>query len=305
MKFLIVDDSRAMQFIIKRSLAKSGYMNNEFQVAEDGVQALGLIEDWQPDIVITDWHMPNMTGFELIKEVKSRELDVKIGLLTTETDSSLIKQAKQAGAIFVLHKPFEDRELQALLMPLLGDSDDAADAFIDTKLKDDVVTHELQLPSIAALNKFARSSSIKNLSVERSSNLTLNYDHLPYVIALFSNEALTLSKAMCILDIRAAAILSYSFEADSEIKVAQLIESKKLDKTRLDNITKIMVALGGLFHDPNNQEHLELKGLHVISKQDGRLDKISLTAKKRRLDLVIKSDMIGEGQIIFMAVAEN
>jgi CheY-like chemotaxis protein len=57
MKFLIVDDSRAVQTIIKRILENTGYREIELRTALNGDEALAILEGWQPDLVLTDWHM--------------------------------------------------------------------------------------------------------------------------------------------------------------------------------------------------------------------------------------------------------
>ncbi|HCV75646.1 MAG TPA: response regulator, partial [Pseudomonas sp.] len=62
MKFLVVDDSRAVQTIIKRILANTGYRDIELRVASTGEEAVALLESWTPNLVLTDWHMPGMTG---------------------------------------------------------------------------------------------------------------------------------------------------------------------------------------------------------------------------------------------------
>lgn len=66
-RFLIVDDSKAMQTIVRRTLVAAGYTDHEFQYAYNGQEALEIITEWKPDIVLSDWHMPEMTGIELLK----------------------------------------------------------------------------------------------------------------------------------------------------------------------------------------------------------------------------------------------
>jgi CheY-like chemotaxis protein len=70
MKFLIVDDSRAVQTIIKRILENTGYREIELRTALNGDEALAILEGWQPDLVLTDWHMPGMTGLELLQTIR-------------------------------------------------------------------------------------------------------------------------------------------------------------------------------------------------------------------------------------------
>lgn len=302
MKFLIVDDSLAMQSIIKRSLVKAGYEENDYQTAADGFQALEIIEQWQPDIVISDWHMPNMSGIELLKVVQEREIDVKIGLVTTETNQRLIVEAKEAGAVFVLHKPFEAHELQQKLVPFVQGSEESERLIsqLPMSVKSGL---PLQLPSIAALNKLANGLHILDISVDRSFSLGINYAYLPYVIVLFSSEKDTTTKAMCVLDIRCAAILSSAFSDNPQQAAATVIKNKSLTKNQLTRIEKMMGSISVLFTDA--QGELEVKSIHVIPKPFDQLDKLGATSKDKRLDVIVKSEQLGEGQLIFMAVADK
>lgn len=304
MKFLIVDDSLAMQTIIKRSLAKAGYEDNDYQAANDGHQALEIIEQWQPDIVITDWHMPNMSGLELLQVLKEREIEVKIGLVTTETNHRLILQAKEAGALFVLHKPFEVAELQRKLIPLVQGAVES-ERLISSLPMSPKAERPLQLPNIAALNKLAKGLHALDIAIDRSYSLGINYAYLPYVIVLFSGADKSSTKAMCVLDIRACAILTSAFDNDPEKAADETLKTKTLTKIQLLRLEKMMGTISVLFNDSATSMPLEVKSLHVIPKPFDQLDKLGATSRDKRLDVVIKCEPIGEGQIIFMAVADK
>jgi len=112
LRFLIVDDSRAIQAIIRRAMTGCGYEPVEIQTAMDGVQALDILSGFAPDLVITDWHMPNMTGLELVQSMRQLGHEkVRVGFVTTERSDALMEQAVRNGAMFILHKPFNDNEL--------------------------------------------------------------------------------------------------------------------------------------------------------------------------------------------------
>lgn len=304
MKFLIVDDSLAMQAIIRLNLERAGYKGNEFQAASDGVAALKVIEDWQPDIVLTDWHMPNMTGLELIKAIQERGLTLKIGLLTTETNPQLLDEAMEAGALFVLHKPFELEELEQTLTPFIGGSS-SKKAIKKSKGVASEKQQSVALPSIAALNKLAQGMLSKAVSVERSSSLAINYNHLPYVISLFCSSDHTSIKAMSVMDIRAAAMLCCLQESNPKKAMEKIQKTKALTDEQQQRLEGLMGAVSTLFVYPSSRETLEVKGVHVVAKQSEQLDRLGATSKDKRLDLVLKVDQLGEGQVILMAVAEK
>jgi len=118
-KALVVDDSRAMRMILKRVLAANGF---EVFEAGDGKQALEqLAVTGVVDLALVDWNMPVMTGYELICEVRARhELDsMAIMMVTTETETSQVQRALDAGANEYVMKPFTEDALREKLL-LLG-----------------------------------------------------------------------------------------------------------------------------------------------------------------------------------------
>jgi two-component system chemotaxis response regulator CheY len=108
-----------MRMIVKRTLRQAGYGNHDVEEAEDGKQALDAIRANPPDLVLTDWNMPNMTGIELLSELKANGPRVKIGMVTTEGTPEMRAQAANAGASFLIAKPFTadtfKEELDALI----------------------------------------------------------------------------------------------------------------------------------------------------------------------------------------------
>jgi len=116
LKVLVVDDSRAIQAIIRRSIAQCGYEPIEVLSASDGEQALKVLEDHPVDLIITDWHMPKMTGLEMLQTVRQGgNKHVKVGFVTTERTPSMLNEAKLNSAAFIIHKPFDDVELQSTI----------------------------------------------------------------------------------------------------------------------------------------------------------------------------------------------
>jgi len=112
LRVLLVDDSRAIQAIIRRAIGRCGYEPVEIQSALNGAQALDVIETFTPDLVITDWHMPQMSGLEMVQTMRQLgHTNLPVGFITTERSESLLDEAIRNGALFILHKPFTDEEL--------------------------------------------------------------------------------------------------------------------------------------------------------------------------------------------------
>jgi len=112
LKILIVDDSRAIQAIIKRAIGHCGYAPIEILTAADGELGIEVVNQQSPDLIITDWHMPKVTGLEMLQIIRQRgHRTVRVGFVTTERTPSMLNEAKLNGAAFILNKPFDDAEL--------------------------------------------------------------------------------------------------------------------------------------------------------------------------------------------------
>jgi two-component system chemotaxis response regulator CheY len=119
MRILIVDDSKAMRSIVRRTIAAVG-PEIAFEEASNGAEALTKIQASAPGLVVADWNMPEMTGIELLKALRAGGSDVKLGFVTSEGTDSMKAEALQAGACFFLCKPFSNETLQDAVKPLLG-----------------------------------------------------------------------------------------------------------------------------------------------------------------------------------------
>jgi two-component system chemotaxis response regulator CheY len=115
MRALVIDDSRAMRAIIRKTLTEVGI---EVVEAGDGREGLELLRQ-APDteLVLIDWNMPVMNGIDFVKAVRSdRTFDpVRIMMVTTETGQDQLIRALEAGANEYLMKPFTKDVLVAKL----------------------------------------------------------------------------------------------------------------------------------------------------------------------------------------------
>jgi two-component system chemotaxis response regulator CheY len=123
-KAIVIDDSRATRLILKRTLTAQGF---EVIEAGDGRQGVEELEKSGPvDLALVDWNMPVMTGYEFIVEIRSRAnfSSMSIMMVTTETETSQVQLALDAGANEYIMKPFTEEVLREKLM-LLGLSQDS------------------------------------------------------------------------------------------------------------------------------------------------------------------------------------
>ncbi len=123
MKAIVIDDSRAIRILLKRILVAQGF---EVFEAGDGRQAIDELEKTGCiDLALVDWNMPVMTGYEFIVEIRARAefAAMSIMMVTTESETSQVQLALDAGANEYIMKPFTDDVLKEKLM-LLGLSQD-------------------------------------------------------------------------------------------------------------------------------------------------------------------------------------
>lgn len=119
MKILIVDDSKAMRMIVKHTLKRAGFGDHAIVEAADGVDALGKIDSEKPDLVLSDWNMPEMKGIELLQKVREAGNEVTFGFITSEGSQETRQLALDSGALFVLTKPFTADSMEAVLGSIL------------------------------------------------------------------------------------------------------------------------------------------------------------------------------------------
>ncbi len=108
MKILVADDSRVMRQIVIRTLRQAGYDDHEIVEAEDGRDAYDKVRTEDPDLVLSDWNMPNMTGIECLQALRSSGSDVPFGFVTSEGSPEMREKAADAGALFLIAKPFDE-----------------------------------------------------------------------------------------------------------------------------------------------------------------------------------------------------
>ena len=108
MKILIADDSRVMRQIVTRTLRQAGFSGHDLVEAADGRQAHDLTISEKPDLVLSDWNMPNMTGIECLQALRASGSVVPFGFVTSEGSADMREKAANAGALFLIAKPFTE-----------------------------------------------------------------------------------------------------------------------------------------------------------------------------------------------------
>ena len=118
---LIVDDSGTMRKIVTRCLRQAGLDFGDILEAGDGREALQALEGNKVDIILSDINMPNMTGLEFLKEKATIDAikDIPVVMISTETGSDIIEEAKSLGAAGSIKKPFTPDMINEMIGPLV------------------------------------------------------------------------------------------------------------------------------------------------------------------------------------------
>jgi two-component system chemotaxis response regulator CheY len=120
MKILIVDDSKAMRMIVRRTLRQAGYGDHAVTEVTNGKEALDSVREAKPDLILSDWNMPEMSGIEFLDALKAEGISVKFGFVTTERTPEMRERAESSGASFMIVKPFTPEDFKSALSPILG-----------------------------------------------------------------------------------------------------------------------------------------------------------------------------------------
>jgi two-component system, chemotaxis family, chemotaxis protein CheY len=120
MSILVVDDYQTMVRIIRNLLKQLGF--DDVDEANDGTQALGRLREKRYGLVISDWNMQPMTGYELLKHVRADEelRPTPFIMVTAESKTENVIAAKKAGVNNYIVKPFNAQTLKAKIEAVCG-----------------------------------------------------------------------------------------------------------------------------------------------------------------------------------------
>jgi two-component system chemotaxis response regulator CheY len=118
-KILTVDDSCSMRQMVRAALEADGH---QIQEAQNGYEALDVLDSEPVDLIITDLYMPAMDGLTLLRAIRERPEHrfTPVLLLTTEHGEEMKQRGRAAGATGWLVKPFQPGQLRQVVARVLG-----------------------------------------------------------------------------------------------------------------------------------------------------------------------------------------
>ena len=108
LEIAVIDDDQSFRVALVESLSSLGYRADGYASADDYI---GLIGGKSFDCVVTDIHMPGMSGLDLMKRLAAGGSTTPVVLITARSDTNLEARAAAAGAACLLRKPFEINDL--------------------------------------------------------------------------------------------------------------------------------------------------------------------------------------------------
>jgi len=116
-QIMIIDDSNTMRKIIGRSLRQAGFEFDKVLEAGDGQEALDLLANEKPDVILSDINMPNMDGLEFLRQKQGNDSlkNIPVFMITTESAPDVLNEAMSLGAQGSIKKPFTPEHIQKTL----------------------------------------------------------------------------------------------------------------------------------------------------------------------------------------------
>lgn len=339
-RFLIVDDSRAIQAIVRRVVESCRYPDADIRVASNGEEALNILETFKPQLVITDWHMPKVSGLELLQSMRqSGMMDIKVGFITTESSETLLEQARTNGATFVINKPFKDDVLIQHVkeaVPLLDTGDRPAATTPTAPMAPPAASAPPEFPepvqappeptpepaSASAppppVDSTLAAHAIPMMTTDDCQKLvqaTLN--EIPFriirhddlqpkeltaknLIGLYAGSSKPIA-ALCVLDTHSICILGGGTAKLPPNVVRAAMAAGAPTDAMVQNATRFMQNAGALLHIASEPGAIPLSRTSLVPQNFKKLEEL-LMKNSGRADFRVSVPGYGEGRFSFLAV---
>jgi CheY-like chemotaxis protein len=294
-KILIVDDSQATLEIVRRALESFGYRKLLIKKANSVKIALQEIGQWHPDIVLTDWHMPDMSGLTLLRAIKKRQLNITVAMITTVDDKDKIEEALQAGARFVLSKPFTDEQLHENILPLVQGAEES-----QTMLEEVEVNGELALPKLGQLERLIHKHVDQKLAIQSIQPQEYNESKVPCVMAIYEDRNTQKVKAVGLLDIYATCIMASSHQQMDQQDIHKAIHQSILSVEILDACKSTLNATAYAFLDKRTRMSLRVKAVKFIGTPFNKLESLYQTPLDSRIDFSCQREGMALGKVLLV-----
>jgi CheY-like chemotaxis protein len=286
-KILIVDDSRAMQTIVSRGIQAMGYSEIETRQASDGAEALSICRTWEPELVLCDWHMPGgMSGLDLLHALNREMLGISVGFVTTEEREQMIQEAMDAGAKFIVNKPFDFATLHKAVLPIIQGQEEGEEALSQHQPQEDE-PDRVALPNIDGLTSVINNFTAKEVLVERLPPIQLTEKSYPCVVSLFESSQDNVVRAIAVMDVKAACLLGGAVNNIDEDDVHVAIAERAISRAIMQGCERLLSVISVALHDTATSEGLVCSRVHTITETKPVVKKLFSKPGARRIDVEV------------------
>jgi two-component system chemotaxis response regulator CheY len=293
MNLMLVDDSRVMRQLVRRTLRQAGYQPDVVTECENGQEALAKVDSVKPDLVLSDWNMPIMTGIDMLAALRTKGDRTPVGFITSESTPAMKARAQGGGALFVLTKPFDAGTLRDV-MSAAGIRPNSALGNLTA------VT-----PQASVVMKFGEKGLSKifteliNTQVQVVPGPRVVAAAGPVVSLAWIDDTDVLRYAgLCELPL--AGMLGAVMGLRPPAVVAEIIRTKKLDPAMFPDTREVFNVLSRSFNDANSV-HVRLQGLtfppEAVLPAVSKLD----AAPGSRLDYTVTVQGMGSGKLSLLS----
>jgi len=297
MKVLLVDDSRVMRQLVRRTLRHAGFSFDKVFEAPDGAAALKMLRRMKPDLVLSDWNMPNMTGIDLLRALRAEGNDVKLGFVTSESTPEMRAMAMKEGACFLLTKPFTSENMRMAL----GE--------VGFRPQDGVIRSEPKTHKAHKLVEFGPEplaevlSSMANRKVTLTPGGRVNRRATPCVTARWvSDHGELLYVGFCEMPLAASFGAALGLRPPSA--VAQMLKAGKIPEELHGDTREVFNVLSRVFNDAGSEHTLLEDVLFPPAKVPIEIIKLDRRPPARK-DFMVTIEGFGAGKLSILSVDPN
>lgn len=197
-KIYILEDDESMRMMLTRYIRGEGYHTSAFS---SPFEAIPLIYTDTPDVILSDIHMPGMSGLEMIETIRSQGVTIPVILMSGDCTEEVRRHAEMLAVRYLLQKPVRDL---SLLSAAVADELNGGDAFATTHELDDVrsrflikLSHDIRTP-LTALSLALDGLSSEGSAGEQESDrlLSISRRNIDRLIELVEGELCLLKEQL-------------------------------------------------------------------------------------------------------------
>jgi two-component system chemotaxis response regulator CheY len=234
--------------IVARTLRRAGFGDSQIQEAADGTEALEAILASPPDLVLSDWNMGQVSGIDLLRELRKAGATVRFGFVTSESTPEMRQMAETEGALFFIQKPFTEETFRSTLTPLVSAATAVAVAESPRQEAGHASAGEapLAMPTREAVGRVLSEGLGQQVTVKAVPAFKLDAKAPATVAAYRRDDGLLAVAFVCELPL--ACSFGAALGMIPPVRVDECLRSGKMDGVLSENFHEVLNISAHLFH---------------------------------------------------------